>query len=288
MPVHNGDSFLEESLDSLLSQDYKRIELIISDNGSTDATPEICRRYAALDKRVRYYRCEKHDGVVRNFNRVFELGKAEYFFWAAHDDTWESGFITQVLNALLETPNSALAFSAFDTIDEAGVSVKLYPSVFQLPSANLFARLRNYITQRGSLGKANLIYGIMPRSAIRRAGGFRQWGLSAWGMDMLVVFRILTLGNLALADDVLFHKRLAVPREGENGVHKAPKPSPERLLSFTGRVMEQWGYFYGYERIVEAADGLSFREKARLRTALTNRIIRTTLEMLSRSKIGIG
>ena len=50
LPVYDGAEFLGQSIESLLGQAYEDFELIISDNASTDETPEICRRYARLDR----------------------------------------------------------------------------------------------------------------------------------------------------------------------------------------------------------------------------------------------
>ena len=57
LPVYNGERHLAEALESLLGQTYEDLELIVSDNASTDATEEIVRPYAARDRRVRYGRC---------------------------------------------------------------------------------------------------------------------------------------------------------------------------------------------------------------------------------------
>jgi glycosyltransferase involved in cell wall biosynthesis len=66
--VYNGESFLPKSLDSLLWHTFQDFELIISDNASTDRTEEICRAYAARDRRIRYYRNEerKHHAKPRS------------------------------------------------------------------------------------------------------------------------------------------------------------------------------------------------------------------------------
>src|SRR5690606_1400221 len=56
MPVYNGADYIERALDSLLAQDFEDFELIISDNGSTDGTDEIARRYAERDPRISYHR----------------------------------------------------------------------------------------------------------------------------------------------------------------------------------------------------------------------------------------
>ena len=64
MPVHNDAKFLREALDSLLAQDYPNVELIISDNASTDATQAISLEYAASHPRVSYHRNEKNIGAT--------------------------------------------------------------------------------------------------------------------------------------------------------------------------------------------------------------------------------
>jgi glycosyltransferase involved in cell wall biosynthesis len=79
VPVYNGERYLAQCLDSILAQSYPSFELIISDNGSTDSTESICRRYAAADSRIRYTRYEKTRGVTWNFREVVHLSSGEYF-----------------------------------------------------------------------------------------------------------------------------------------------------------------------------------------------------------------
>ena len=97
LPVYNGEDFLESALDTLLAQTYTDFELVIADNASTDRTGEICRR-AARDARVRYHRNDENVGAMRNFNRVFELARGEYFMWAAHDDAHEPDYLRRCVS----------------------------------------------------------------------------------------------------------------------------------------------------------------------------------------------
>src|SRR3954466_4130607 len=86
LPVFNGEKYLPEALDSLVSQDFEDLEIILSDNGSTDSTQNICREFAAKDPRIRYHRNQTNIGASKNYNRVLELARGEYFKWASHDD----------------------------------------------------------------------------------------------------------------------------------------------------------------------------------------------------------
>jgi glycosyltransferase involved in cell wall biosynthesis len=79
LPVYNGERYLRQTLDSLLGQEFQDLELIISDNGSSDGTAAICEAYAKADKRVRYYRSNTNQGATWNYRRVLELAEGTYF-----------------------------------------------------------------------------------------------------------------------------------------------------------------------------------------------------------------
>src|SRR5688572_7662493 len=110
LPVYNGENYLSQALDSLLGQTYSDFELIISDNGSTDRTQEICRAYAIKDRRVRYFRSATNRGAAWNFNNVFALSSGKYFKWAAHDDICAPEFLERCLEVLECDPGIVVCF----------------------------------------------------------------------------------------------------------------------------------------------------------------------------------
>ena len=65
MPVYNGEKYIAISIRSVLDQDFRDFELIITDNASTDETEAICRELAARDPRIRYVRNERNLGAGR-------------------------------------------------------------------------------------------------------------------------------------------------------------------------------------------------------------------------------
>jgi glycosyltransferase involved in cell wall biosynthesis len=120
VPVYNAENYLEQSLGSLLAQTFEDFELVISDNGSTDNTEAICRRYAKQDERVRYHREERNRGAVWNFDRVFELSRGEYFKWAAHDDLCVPTYLERCVEALDRDPCIVWCHTWTNHIDEEG------------------------------------------------------------------------------------------------------------------------------------------------------------------------
>ncbi|MFB3892212.1 MAG: glycosyltransferase family 2 protein [Phycisphaerae bacterium] len=104
LPVYNGGNYLRAAVDSLLAQTFGDFELIISDNASTDSTPDIAQEYARKDGRVRYIRSDENRGAAWNFNNVFHLSKGEYFKWSAHDDTCAPDFIRKCVDILDSRP----------------------------------------------------------------------------------------------------------------------------------------------------------------------------------------
>ena len=108
LPVFNGARYLRKAVDSVLSQEFEDFQLVISDNASSDATPEICQEYARQDSRVRYFRNETNIGLAPNFQRVFHLCEGTYFKWLVHDNVCSPGFLGECVDWLDKAPSSVV------------------------------------------------------------------------------------------------------------------------------------------------------------------------------------
>jgi glycosyltransferase involved in cell wall biosynthesis len=104
LAVYNGEAYLKEAVDSILTKRFTDFELIISDNASTDRTEKLCRAYAAQDERVRYHRNPTNIGGANNENQTCANGSGQYFRWAAHDDVCAPTLLEKCVAALDENP----------------------------------------------------------------------------------------------------------------------------------------------------------------------------------------
>jgi glycosyltransferase involved in cell wall biosynthesis len=120
LPVCNGENYLACAVESILDQSFTEFELIISDNASTDATPDICRRYVARDARVRYVRNQRNIGAAANFNRALAQAAGRYCKWMAHDDVLAPDFLATSIAMLQAQPDAVLCYSAAEIIDRHG------------------------------------------------------------------------------------------------------------------------------------------------------------------------
>ncbi len=198
LAVYNGEASLAQAIESLLAQDYANLEIIISDNGSTDGTPEIYRRYAAEDSRISYHRWNVNRGAAANFNRVFELAGGDLFTWAAHDDLRLPGHISACVDALLESENAVLAGTACE-VRESGAADLLFTD----PGLNTVglapaARYRLYqTTLHGGRHVGGIFYGVYRRRALAKLMPL----LKVIGADNLII------AGLALAGDFVTDAR---------------------------------------------------------------------------------
>src|SRR5262249_30100400 len=126
MPVYNGQRYVAQAIESILAQTFADLQLIISDNASTDDTSEICRAFAAKDKRVCYRRLDQNIGAIANYERTFRLCGEQYFKWAAHDDLLEPAFIQRCVETLDADDSVVLTYPRACFIDEHGRYIKDY------------------------------------------------------------------------------------------------------------------------------------------------------------------
>ncbi|MGJ6968205.1 glycosyltransferase family 2 protein [Streptosporangium sp. G11] len=102
LPVRNGAGRIEGAVRSVLGQDHERLQLVISDNASTDGTEEICRDLAATDRRIVYRRHPENVGLFDNFVRTTELVAGTFFRWVGDDDRLEPTCVSRSLQAFAE------------------------------------------------------------------------------------------------------------------------------------------------------------------------------------------
>ena len=109
VPVYNGERFLSQALDSVLAQTYRPLEVLLSDDGSTDRTPEIAARYS---KRVRYLR-NPNAGPGAARNRGLELAQGGFVAFLDADDLWHPEKLRRQMGQFQENPDLDVCVTHF-------------------------------------------------------------------------------------------------------------------------------------------------------------------------------
>jgi len=200
VPVFNGEKKLAVALDSLFEQDYANLEIIISDNGSTDSTPEICAEYVRKDHRFRYYRSEKNRGSIWNWNRVFELSSGKYFMWAADDDHREPLFVTACVEKMENSLNAVLCHV------QTAVLVEGEEEVLKVTHLDSFKDLKG-LTQRYKETLKNVpmttMYSLFRSSALRKTKLLQR----SIASDVSFIQELSIYGEFVQVSKILFSYR---------------------------------------------------------------------------------
>ena len=164
VPVYNGERFLAQCLDSLLSQTYGRFVLLISDNASTDGTQEICQRYLKRDPRVRYHRNPSNIGMYGNFNRLLGLVRTPYVKLANADDFWAPTMLADAMQHLQDDPSLVLCYPRAVLVDEEGREIRRYDKPLHVMDDDPGVRFRRVLTE---LGLVNQLMGVIRTDPVR-------------------------------------------------------------------------------------------------------------------------
>jgi glycosyltransferase involved in cell wall biosynthesis len=102
LPIRNGGSTVAAVAAAVLAQDHPDVELVISDNASTDDTEEICREIARTDERVVYLRRPADIGLVPNFLGTLAAARGSYFRWIGDSDRIDPSYVSRCLRCFAE------------------------------------------------------------------------------------------------------------------------------------------------------------------------------------------
>lgn len=248
MPVYNSDSTIKAAIESILNQSLKDFELIISDNASTDRTSEICKQYASLDSRIRYFRQSENIGAAANFKYVLDTATAKYFMWAAGDDTRTPNFIERCLTELT-ADSDAICCSATNYFE----SILTYPKKYQFEIiGDYYSRIKQFldICSRSHA----CIYSVFEKEALLDFGDFNKEYIA---QDWAIILHLLSKGNFKRVTDA----ELIL---GASGVSSKPTYLATRKKWGVNIVFPLYEFTRYFIKNILTSSKLSLLEKTRL------------------------
>lgn len=245
LPVHDGERYVDQAIASLLTQTFEDLELLISDNASTDGTEEICRDWVARDPRVTYSRNVTNLGAAANYGRVLGMARGELFKWAAHDDVWSTTFLARAVEVLDADARVALVHSRAGAIDADGRRLADFRPIVGLDDARPHRRFRRALAVGEEI---YLLWGLMRRTELLAEGGIGNFV----GHDRVLISAMSLRGRFHELPEVLYFQR----EHPDRSVNRYDWRRPRHAVVWTdpqqaGRRISPW-----WRQLAEHAKGI--------------------------------
>lgn len=215
VPTYNSAATLPEALRSVLAQTLGDFEVLISDNASSDETPDIVKQFR--DPRIRYHRQPRNLGYTRNVRFLIEASRADIVGVLCADDYWEPDYLSSLLPAFDQSPFVTLAYSACTLLDQTDSRRpgRLIPLVAQRPTLSDGA---TYALEEFRHGYTILSGHLFRRSVALATGSFSDPTLKLLP-DLLHRLRVAARGRVAYVP-----RPLAVYRVHATNLSAATRP----------------------------------------------------------------
>lgn len=194
LPVYNGQKYLAAAIESHLSQSFGDFDLVLADNGSTDATPAICADFASKDKRVKVLRSPENRGILWNHRRVLEAieSPAQYFRWAGADDIVGPGLFEAMVDMLNARPEVEAVIPDTKNINGQGEIIGSMARALDLQSPDVYERARDVLLADYQHVVA---YGLLRASTLRAL----RTGPNYIGWDPIFIWELALRGQIVQA-----------------------------------------------------------------------------------------
>ncbi len=198
IPTYNRSGSLMRALNSVVNQTYQNLEIIISDNASSDATQKICQEFCNADKRIKYIRQPYNRGATANFAEVLSHATGHYFMWLGDDDWIDKAYVCECLKILTARPEYSLVcgiakYYANRKVSHWGEKLNLLHDLGYLRVLLYYAKLSGN----------GAFYGLMKKVELDR---FTLQNVM--GGDWLIVAGIAFLGKFKTIESVSIHRSL--------------------------------------------------------------------------------
>ena len=234
IPVYNSEDCIGKAIESIQAQTYGNVEMVISDNCSTDRTREICLAYAAKDERIRYHRNDTDIGKEPNFLRVLQLARGDFFMWNCADDVRPPGSLEGLMVAMLRSPEAVMALGP--VVAEAISSTRVMGKYMNLMKKNPSKRVREFV--KGVEHNA-IQYGLYKTKVLERAYATTDFMTNHYGHDYHLCLQMCLLGPVEYSPTPMIVYR-------EKGMHPTLDPMGQ------GRPVTLWTLLTGGKAILKA------------------------------------
>jgi glycosyltransferase involved in cell wall biosynthesis len=212
IPTYNRASgYLRDAIERSLGQTYRNIEVIVSDNCSSDKTPELVRSYT--DPRLRYFRQQSNIGANNNFNYCLNQARGEYFLLYHDDDVIDDDFIEACVTSLKNGAPVGAVFTGVRVIDEHGTVREEHRNSGCAHSPADF--IEGWFRGEISLYLCNTMYNT---KKLKEMGGFRS--LKNLFDDLVPTFTLVSrYGHAVVADIKAGFRRHSSNRGATISIH---------------------------------------------------------------------
>jgi glycosyltransferase involved in cell wall biosynthesis len=187
MPVRNGMPYVADSIGSILAQSFEAFEFVIGDDGSTDGTSEVLRRFAEQDKRIRLLRRDHGSGLAASANWVVGEARAPLVAVAHADDLSHPDRLARQVAVLGDRPDVDLVGTLWNGIDEKGRYVR---------PGDYWKLIRR--TPLAAFAHSSIMF---RKAAFETVGGYRSE--AEYWEDLDLYLRIATRSRVVIIPDTL-------------------------------------------------------------------------------------
>ncbi len=190
IPVYNSERYINKTLDSVLAQTYKLIEIVLVDDCSTDNTEQLINEYTEKHDNITYYQLKKNSGAAIARNKALELAKGRYFAFLDSDDLWYPQKINKQLT-LMKQKNISICYTAIEMIDENDRLIKGKRNVLEKVDYNFL--LKNTMLATSTIVIDRKLVGSFEMPLIRSGQDYATWlqlmrnGTNAHGINEVLV-----------------------------------------------------------------------------------------------------
>lgn len=197
IPTFNGSKHIKQALQSAINQDYGNIEIIVSDNASTDNTQEICELISDTHHNVTYIRHETNIGPTLNFNFLLTNASGAYFMWLGDDDWIDHNYVSLCAASLTENTGATIVsgrpkYYMHEEFLYCGISMNI-----DNPSPT--KRVTDYFSKVKHNG---IFYGLMRTELITKI-----LLTNVMGGDLLFIASLVFLGEVRTIEKTFVHRR---------------------------------------------------------------------------------